>query len=227
MPDPCLWDLNFTECGLEATDSASAALIERLTAQVGTMMHTWSGHRYGGCRKVRPLDPCGECYTGCCAQGDAIVLHGASGVVSVHVDGTLLDPTAYTFDAARGVLYRADGIRWPNRDVRSDPVPALEVVVQVGEVPDAWALAVASELACELALSAQGKKCRLPKNATTVTAQGVTIALDVSELRFLIPAVATWVGAMNPHGAVIHSRVFSPEADVRRVVGRSGTPWRR
>ena len=207
-------------------------MIDSIVAQVSQMMTLWSGYQFGGCRTDRPLDPCGECRTGCCAQGDAIVIHNATKVLEVRVFGEVLSTSEYVYSTARGVIYRAGGQKWPARDVRSKNPPALEVDVQIGKDPDAWALSAASALACELLLSAGGKKCRLPKNASVVSAQGVTISIPEAELRFLLPEVATWVRAHNPMGAITPARVFSPEATAVRVEGknrgqnRRWSPWR-
>lgn len=228
----CNWDLALGACcldaGLSRTNPGEEAKIDGIIAQVSAMMTRWSGYRFGGCRTVRPLDPCGECREGCCAQGDAIVLHDASKVLEVRLDGEKLPDTAYTFAPARGVLYRTGGLRWPTRDIRSASPPALEVDIQIGEDPDAWALTVAAELACELLLDAGNKKCRLPKNATTITSQGVTVTIPESELQYLIPSVAAWVSAHNPLQTSRPARVFSPEGTKARVLGNnSGRGWRR
>jgi hypothetical protein len=81
----------------------------------------------------------------------------------------------------------------------------------VGAEPDAWALAVHAELTCELVASCGTGQCRIPRNASSVTGQGVTITLSPTELKQFIPAVAGWVAAINPTGATQPTRVFSPD----------------
>ena len=224
----CSWDIDVEQCceqsGLDTSDPQDVALLDRIIAQVSSMMSHWSGFRYGGCSTVRPLDPCGTCRTGCCASGDCINLHDASAVTEVRMLGAVVDPSQYHFDAVQQTLCAVPPMRWPSRDPRFDAVGALEVDIAIGEEPDAWALAVAAEIACELIASCKGKECRLPRNATTVTRQGVTITLSQADFIYYIPSVSTWVAAVNPAGATRPARVMSPELrNERRSIRR--TPW--
>lgn len=215
----CPWPIDFNDCP-GCREPANADRLAAIAAQVTTMLSRWSGFAYGGCRTVRPLDPCGECRTGCCASGDCIVLHDASGVTEVRIDGVVVPPEDYHFSAARGTLCAVPPLRWPTRDNLYSPVGTLEVDVRVGAEPDAWALAVASELACELWKSCAGdKSCRLPKNVTRITAQNVTVELTQDEAKYALPAVAAWVNTVNPARAVVPARIFSPEADRARATG--------
>lgn len=225
MATTCPWPIDVQSCcqstGLDPDVPEDAAKIESVVAQVSDMLSRWSGYRFGGCRTVRPLEPCGECRASCCSQGDCIVLHSASSVSEVRLEGEVVSPAEYVFDGARGTLCAVPPLTWPRRDPRSDAVAALEVDVMVGDEPDAWALAVAAELACELLLACAGKQCRIPRNATQVTHQGVTITLSHDELMFAIPSVVAWVTAVNPHRATAPARVLSPEAKRAKVRGRS------
>lgn len=227
-----LWDIDIDQCctdaGLNVDVPEDLALVENVVAQVSSMLTTWSGYRFGGCATVRPLEPCGECRTGCCAGGDCIVLHNASAVTEVRILGEVVDPSQYHFDPSRGIMCAVPPMRWPSRDPRFESVGHLEVDVMVGEEPDAWALAVAAEMACELIASCQGKKCRLPKNATQVTSQGVTVTLSRDEMLFAIPAVVAWVNAVNPASATRPARVLSPEARSAKAGGFPALhrPWR-
>ncbi len=216
----CPWDIDIADCceplDIEPDDPRVASII----AQVSAMLSAWSGYAYGGCRTVRPLDPCGECRSGCCASGDCIVLHTASDVLEVRIDGEVVDPDEYHYDVARGTLCAVPPLSWPNADPRFESVGSLEVDVRIGSEPDSWALAVANELACELLASCMNdKKCRLPKNATRVTAQGVTIEMTADELKYALPSVLSWVNTVNPHGSTRPARLFSAEARRGAVVG--------
>lgn len=232
----CTWPIDVESCckpiDLEVNDPRVLSIIE----QVSEMMTRWSGFRVGGCKTVRPLDPCGECRSGCCASGDCIVLHDATSVTEVRVFGEVIPADQWHFDGARGVLCAVPPLEWPNRDARFEDVGALEVDTLVGEAPDAWALAVAQELACELITSCTGGKCRLPRNVTQVTGQGVTIQMSEDDLKYALPAVVSWARTINPLGAASPARMFSPEADRARVMGARtyrgvpsfrGTPWGR
>lgn len=217
--DACPWPIDLEACckqvGVNPDDPRAVAVI----AQVSEMMTRWSGFAFGGCATVRPLDPCGECRGGSCCSGDCIVLHDASGVTEVRVAGEVVAPADYRFDPARGTLCAVPPMTWPVRDPRYAEPGELEVDVLRGDAPSAWAMAVANELACELLLSCTGGKCRLPRNATSVSSQGVTITIPEDELKYAIPAVTAWVASVNPAGATAPARIFSPETDRARVTG--------
>jgi hypothetical protein len=120
------------------------------------------------------------------------------------------------FDRETQTLWRTPPGAWPVRDERWSAVgtgEAFAVDVVVGTKPDPWALSVAAALTCELYKLCRGGKCRLPKNATSVTAQGVTISLNENEIRYFLPEVAAWVAQVNPHNARLPSRVSSPDTE--------------
>lgn len=228
----CDWDISVSDCcndlDLDFEAEAVQVAVDSAISQVSDMLSRWSGYAFGGCKTLRPLDPCGECRAGCCSNGDALILHDASSVLKVRVDGEVLDDSEWDFDASRGLLYRELGERWPNSDPRvAGEPPAVEVDVRIGAEPDAWAKAVATELACELVRSCMGGKCRLPENATQVTSQGITITLDYDTLKFSLPSVIAWVSAVNPARATRPARISSPEArSARRGIGGIRRPWR-
>lgn len=215
----CCWPLDVEACckrsSLDLTVPEDAAKAHQIIRQVSVMLSTWSGFRFGGCKTIRPSEPCGSCRPRSCIQGDCIILHDASSVVEVRVDG---DPVeGWTFDPVRGILCSDEG--WPTTSLGD--IPTLEVDVMIGEEPDAWALAVGNEIACELIKACVGdKSCRLPRNATTVTSQGVTVALSLDEITYIMPSVIQWVRAINPVRATRPARVLSPEANRAKVVGR-------
>lgn len=227
----CPWSLDLDACcedhGMDVNDPADLALVTSVVARVSAMLSRWSGYRYGGCATVRPLDPCGECRSGCCASGDCITLHSAGAVTEVRILGEVVDSSQYHFDAASGSLCAVPPMRWPSRDPRFESVGTLEVDVRTGEEPDEWALAVAAELACEILASCRGSKnCRLPKNVTQVSSQGVVISISEDELLYALPSVVTWVRAVNPHMATRPARVFSPELRSSRPSMGLHRPWR-
>ena len=224
------WQVDLSACcrgtGLDPDNPADAARIDSAVAQVSSMLNAWSGRAYGGCRTVRPLDPCGTCRGGCCSSGDCIVLHDATTVMAVRIDGVPVNNAYWHFDGARGILCAIPPYSWPSYDPRFEATGSLEVDIQSGATPDAWALAVAAELTCEILLSCAGSKCRIPRNATQVSSQGVTITLTEDEIRYAIPSVAAWVASVNPASAVLPARIFSPEASTQRVQGASRFAYR-
>lgn len=218
----CPWPIDIETCCKDAGVEPDDERVEQVIAQVSQMLSRWSGYAYGGCKTVRPLEPCGQCRSGCCAQGDCIVLHQVSAVVEVRVDGEVVPPSDWHYDPTRGTLCTAPGERWPFADPRSSAVGTMEVDASVGAEPDDWALQVAATLACELLRSCTGARCRLPRNATQVNAQGITVTLSEEAIKHMLPEVSSWVSTVNPRGAVRPTLLFSPEADRAAVVGRRG-----
>lgn len=125
------------------------------------------------------------------------------GVDTVTLDGVVLDPASYRLMGQ--LLVRVDG-RWPccqDWTVPGDQPGAFEVRYRWGALPDDAGLYACAVLACELWKGSQGEaSCRLPKRVTTVTRQGVTIAmLDPLSLfpdgMTGVPEVDLWLGAQR------------------------------
>lgn len=206
--------------GCTIPDGTDPDLLEAASVLAGTILRTLSGNRVGTCTDtLRPLSECGVCRGYCrCGSGDRIRVLSAAGpvieVTEVTVDGVTVDETAYRFYPSSQLLYRVPPDVWPTRDVKwadcGDP-DTMCVEVLVGSVPDAWALSVHAELTCELLKSCTGVACRIPRNATSVTGQGVTISLSATELKQFIPSVAGWVAAVNPANATQPTKLYSPD----------------
>lgn len=197
-----------------------ADLLEAASVLAGTILHTLSGNRVGTC--LDTLRPLSECYTCrgacCCGGGDRIrVLSSAgpvTGITEVSVDGTPVDEDTWRFYPSGQLLYRVPPLVWPQRDLKyaaCDETGSMCVEAVIGNEPDAWALAVHAELVCELLKSCTDEVCRIPRNATQVTGQGISITLSPTELKQFIPSVAGWVAAVNPHNAQQPSMVYSPD----------------
>lgn len=192
------------------------------SSRAGQILHTLSGGRAGVCEDV--LRPIGECCGGCsgrcrCAgSGDRVRLQSSGGPVSsvteVKVDGVVVPPELWRYYPSSETLYRVPEGLWPRVDRKwadCDQPETMCVTVEIGYEPDDWALSVHAELTCELLASCTGQKCRLPKNATQVVGQNVSITITPTELKMFIPAVAGWVAAINPDNAGNVSRVYSPD----------------
>lgn len=195
-------------------------LLESASVQAGIILRTLSGNRVGTCADtIRPLSECGVCRGFCrCGSGDRIrVLSGVgpvSSVTEVTVDGVEVDETEWRFYPSSQLLYRVPPDVWPTRDVKwadCDEPDTMCVDVVIGSEPDAWALAVHAELVCELIKSCTGAQCRIPRNATNVVGQGVSVTLSPTELKQFIPSVAGWVAAINPANATQPTKVWSPD----------------
>ena len=233
----CPWPIDLDEAceGLDLPEGADA-LISRAITTASAMMSRWSGYSVGLCDEtLRPLKICPECRSFCCGGRDGIRLQGADGspvyeVVEVYVDGAPLDPREWRWDRAEGMLWRVSG-SWPSHDDRSLDLTecgTFGVDVKTGSRPDGWAMWVATQLAVELVRSCVGDKgCRIPRNATQVNAQGVTIQLSDSEVQYMLPEVSAWVESVNPHHAVSPARILSPEVSSRRrgAPARLGATW--
>lgn len=206
--------------GCDIPDDVDEDLLASASVQAGIVLHTLSGRRVGTCLEVlRPLSECGVCRGYCsCGSGDRLRVSSWSGpvtaVTEVTVDGDTLDDAEWRFYPSGQLLYRVPPDVWPTKDVKwadcGDP-DTMCVDAVIGYPPDVWALAVHAELTCELVRNCLGLKCRLPRNASNVTGQGVTITLTPTELKQFIPAVAGWVAAVNPDGAQTPGQVFSPD----------------
>lgn len=222
MSRECVWPINLDDCceALEEPIDPDGELVTRVLAAVSSMMSRWSGYSIGRCAEtVRPLGICPECRGWCCGGADSIRLTTNDGspvydVTEVRVDGEAVPDDEWYFDAAKGMLW-ADGSRWPTRDARNlpDTEPGTFAVdVLTGSEPDGWAMWVATQLACELVRSCAGDaECRIPRNATQISSQGITIQLSDEEIQHFLPEVSSWVSAVNPRKATIPAAIFSPE----------------
>ena len=122
---------------------------------------------------------CGSC-SGTCSCGpleEAWLPGPINSVISVKLDGVSMPASAYRVDDFRK-LVRVDGQRWPvcqDLSADDDQPGTWSVTVTIGEaVPVVGQLAV-GELLCDLIAGCLGQTCVLPKNATTITRQGLTI----------------------------------------------------
>lgn len=180
---------------------------------------------------------CGGCRSQRCSCNDVstIVLPGqVYDVTGVWIDGEVLDPAAYRLDNLG--LSRVDGGFWPRCQNMTNP-PLLDeespdvsstadtflVTYRIGSpVPSGGQLA-AGTLACELAKqSCAPKECRLPRRATTVAREGVTIVMPTDEQLFAngvtgIFEIDSWLASVQ-HENRTGYKVTSP--DVKRFRSR-------
>lgn len=235
---PCGWDVDWSCCDNDVDDvdpatldlaaTAAAELLWRRTGRVYGLCPvtvrpcrddctaaggTWTPHRIDGAWvNVAGCGCRGSC--GCGAMPAQVTLPGpVADVVEVLVDGVALDPAAYRVDSWRYVV-RQDGGRWPACVHLGDPAPGgWQITYNRGRpVPPGGLLAV-SVLACELVAACTGRPCRLPRAATQVSRQGVTVALaDLGTLtdqgRFGLYEVDQWVSSVQPD--VVASGMLAP-----------------
>lgn len=223
MTDCDTWPTPSEGCYMGCTipEGTDEELLDAVAIEAGVILRTLSGHRFGTCTDtIRPICECPTCRGPCCCSnaGDRIRLSSPLGpvtsVVEVNVDGAEVDEDTWRFYPSSQLLYAVPPLIWPKRDHKwadCDADGTMCVDVVIGYEPDAWALAVHSELACELLKACTDQKCRIPRNATQVTGQGITVSLSATELKQFIPSVSAWVAAVNPDGALTLPRLYSPD----------------
>lgn len=141
-----------------------------------------------------------------------------SAVSEVKIDGVVLDPANYRLDEDRK-LVRTDGGTWPccqDLSLADTEENTFSITFDAGRTPPAAGIAVARELACELLKFYNGQDCALPKRVTTVTREGVTMALldpqtFIQEGRTGLPNVDMWLHSVNPEKLSRRGRVWSPD----------------
>lgn len=224
----CTWDVDTSRC-CDRDDQRHDRVLESAAALASAILSRRSGFTIGLCSRIlRPLGACPTCRSRCCGAGDWMHLNDPAGLPVYSVETVRLGPDEvpvdqWRFDPDTSVLWAVPPMTWPLRDEawsRCGAGEAFCVDATVGTAPDAWALDVAAVLTCELWKSARGDKCRLPRNVTQVTGQGVTVSLSDSELTDLLPEVTAWVAAVNPHHAVLPAKLWSPDVNPARGTGR-------
>lgn len=167
---------------------------------------------------------CGRCEPAACACEALDVVRLPGPVVSVErvlLDGVEVDPSTWALDGS--LLYRTSGEQWPTcQDLTAafDAEGAFTVEYRQGvEVPAGGALA-AGVLACELQKGAAGQPCSLPERVTTITRQGVTMAMldpfeGLEDGRTGIWTVDSWVASLRASTRWA-PRVWSPDVLDRR-----------
>lgn len=132
-------------------------------------------------------------------------------ITEVEVEGDVLDPDEY---ALEGSWLRSRNGCWPVVARCDDP--ALIVTYEAGVPVPAGAAVAVGEVACEYLDAMQGKPCRLPSRATSITRQGVTVTLDtaadfVDRRRIGLPITDAWLETVVGAGPRVASRVYSPD----------------
>jgi hypothetical protein len=167
-----------------------------------------------------------------CNRDCQVYLPGpVNSIISVTVDGDVVDPTTYRVDNGMWLVRTHDASTddcWPltqNYNLNSGEDTFIVSYLKGLPVP-ASVLAAAGELACEYAKACLGAACRLPSRATSIARQGVSISMvDVDTLlqRGLtgVTAVDQVIRSVNPGGLSSPMRVSSP--DVARIIETTWT----
>lgn len=220
------------------------ALLEDGIAAASEVLWNLTGRRWSGiCTDtVRPT-ACGcTAYagrwwggSGCgcgCGGVSEIILPGypVVDVTEVLIDGEVVAEARYRVDDRQRLVYQpeldGDGERrgWPccqrlSRAAGEEGTWSVEYVH--GQEPPLGGVRAAAALGCQLALSCLpaddelGKKCRLPKRVTSITRQGVTLAIIDPLTLFAdgltgLPEVDLWVQSVIKGDQRRRGRVFVP-----------------
>ena len=122
---------------------------------------------------------CGGCAGSCsCSPLSEAWLPGpVSSIVSVKLDGQTLPASGYRIDDFRK-LVRLGGQFWPicqDMSKADTEVDTWSVTYTVGETVPVLGQWAVGELACEFIKACTGAACVIPRNATNITRQGITI----------------------------------------------------
>ena len=210
-------------------DDVEPELADIAIAGAQDILWSLSGRRYGICETeeaYRP--PCDQClppYGDSFGPGvelalgrerrDCCKIHlnrqPVREILSVVVNGETLDPEDYALDLN---ILRRVGQCWPCGDGCDDP--PVVVTYEYGlDVPPLAELAM-GEVACEILKALQGKDCKLPNNAVSVTRQGVSVQLGDSarlfeQMRLGLPITDMFLMQANPARLPSRSTVHTPD----------------
>jgi hypothetical protein len=188
--------------------SASGLPVARLGGTIFTP-HLTGGNWVNSCGCTS-----GDC--GCTTLSEAILPGPVGDILAVRVDGVVQDPSTYRVDNGNRLVSLDPDRPWPLcQDMSLDPdeIGVFEVSYYQGAAPNTLTSYAAGVLANEYVLACKkDSKCRIPRNATTVTRGGTTIELetDVRKALMRIPEVASVVSIFNPNGLTSPPRVLSP-----------------
>lgn len=189
--------------------------VRNLSYTYGSNYSGWnSGLLWGGC--------VGCNYRGC--SGPYMIGLGRSPIVSVeevNISGVVLDPSEYRVDDAKWLI-RQDCSGWPtcqNMYARLGDSFTFGVNFTFGQAPPISGQNACIVLAAEMyrgATPSLASSCALPKRVSSITRQGVSIAVldSMSYLRdgFTgISSIDMFIKAFNPTKQIRKPMVFSPD----------------
>jgi hypothetical protein len=171
---------------------------------------------------------CGSCGGDChCGTLCEIALPGpVDQIVSVRLDGVVLDPSQYLVTDHR-MLVRTGADCWPTcQDLTLPDTEAgtWSVTYLQGIPVPPGGRAAAAALACELGKACAGVSgCRLPKRVQSITREGVTMAF-LDPMDFMSDGLTglyeadLWIRSVNPRGLAQGARVYSPDRRPPRTI---------
>lgn len=147
-------------------------------------------------------------------------------IVAVLVDGQTVDPAHYRVDDDH-LLTRIDGYSWPTcQDINlpSTEQNTFEVTYRYGFDPPSFGVSAAAAYGAELAKSRSSRPNRLPQRLTSITREGVTMAV-LDPMQFLekgltgIPEVDAFLISVNSQRQKTPPMVYSPDVQQMRRTG--------
>jgi len=234
----------------DLSDAAvTAAIRDRAAVNASNLLYALSGRQFPGvCEAtIRPFEPGWGCRHisnlprmvgmgltldswmastnggSCCPGGILLGVYPVRDILSIKIDGTVLNPTEYRVDDRRW-LVRPGKIFWPawqRLDLDDNQPATFSVTCTHGADPPADGIEAAVALAAELAKSIAGLPNRLPQRATRVSRQQVTIDLRdvnafVKEGLVGIFEVDVFIRAYNPAKQTRRPMVYSPDMTQHR-----------
>jgi hypothetical protein len=226
-PWPIIWPEGGEPAGNDeqvgaAISAATTLLWTRTGRRLGlrTVTEGYTLPMHGPCELIPYLDDGGswrQGYAGGC-YGIHLVRLPVHSITSVSIDGAVLDPAAYRYDGV--ALERIDAC-WPVQN-DADDAPRIEVTyrwgVSLDEASPLYGLAALAmgEVTAEVLNALNGRACKLPSRAVTITRAGVTVQLgDAQEIAkeglLGLPLADQLILAVNPGRRRQRSRVYSPD----------------
>lgn len=168
---------------------------------------------------------CGGGYGCQCRPDCQVYLPGpVESIISVVVDGVVVDPATYRVDDKRWLVRTGAGNCWPDcqdYNVSSGP-GTFFVTYPRGDTPPGVLLTAAGTLACEYAKACRGLDCRLPQYIVSIARQGVDFTA-VDPMALLESGfTGLWevdgvIRDLNPYGMTHRPRLLSPDIDGPRM----------
>ena len=164
-----------------------------------------------------------------CTQPPVVELgaYPVTEILSVYIDGTLIPANEYKLDDYQRLIRMRVNAEtppterwgWPTCQILDLPlteVGTFGITYTYGEAPPVAGVLACTEMAIELALALIGSPNRLPARVTTMTRQGMTMAV-VDVMDFFsknltgLYQVDLWLRTVNPGGARRQPLVWSPD----------------
>lgn len=190
--------------------SPGTALLEGLASGRMTL-DSWTASLGGGAGDTGGID---------------LGLYPIRSIISVTIDGVVLDPATYRVDGQRWLI-RPGLTFWPawqRLDLPDSETGTFSVTATYGSDPPAHGVSAASKLAAEFAKErTDGLASSLPRQVTQIARQGVTVnRMDplsyLTAGRLGIFEIDAFLRSVNPAQQVAPALVWSPELQRRRRV---------